>query len=139
MTDYTRGQRVTFIAVHTARITATGNGHMNVQIESTQVADRPVIHWTHKGDDGRVYMALDYAMVKPVVPENWPPQIGDIWEADGTEYFVRRNTVDTDDLVIVPDYDEAQTLSTTTGSLISRLLTLFLSAVVASERTNDND
>ena len=24
-------------------------------------------------------------------PENWPPQVGDIWELDGEEYYARAN------------------------------------------------
>ena len=51
--------------------------------------------------------------VKEVLgPENWPPQIGDIWEADGTEYFIRRNTVEEDEVVIVPDYDSVSAIYT---------------------------
>lgn len=33
-------------------------------------------------------------------PEFWPPQAGDIWEANGTEYFVRVNRCVRHELVI---------------------------------------
>lgn len=32
----------------------------------------------------------DYAT--PVAPAKWPPRIGDIWEANGAEYYARENT-----------------------------------------------
>lgn len=33
-------------------------------------------------------------------PHSWPPQLGDIWEADGQEYYVRRHYGNKDEIVI---------------------------------------
>jgi hypothetical protein len=47
------------------------------------------------GEDGKggcihyIYLHSRNATVtEPVTPQSWPPKIGDIWEADGHEYFV---------------------------------------------------
>lgn len=43
--------------------------------------------------DGPNYHAIDlnapFAKVEILDPANWPPQVGDIWEAGGREYFAR--------------------------------------------------
>jgi hypothetical protein len=36
-------------------------------------------------------MTINALYVTPLDPENWPPQVGDIWEVEGTEYYVREN------------------------------------------------
>jgi hypothetical protein len=36
----------------------------------------------------------DRLTIEEVVPENWPPKIGDIWTADGTEWFARETPND---------------------------------------------
>ena len=61
--------------------------------------DGKIDHAWHLGAKG-VYVAPDglqfsawvpVANTTPLDPENWPPQVGDIWEADSEEYFVREN------------------------------------------------
>lgn len=37
---------------------------------------------------------------KPPEPENWPPQVGDIWEAAGNEYYVREHGLAEDEAVV---------------------------------------
>jgi len=35
-------------------------------------------------------------------PENWPPQVGDIWEADGGEFVARKSLAGRDYIVCIP-------------------------------------
>jgi hypothetical protein len=37
------------------------------------------------------YMAINVAYITPLEPADWPPQLGDIWEVDGEEYYAREN------------------------------------------------
>ena len=75
MTEYKKGQRV------------------KVEIEGE-------IEWALS--DGRIRMpgCLDYirtcdpaVKVTPADPKDWPPEPGDIWEADGEEYFARKSNL----------------------------------------------
>ena len=72
MTELTKGQRVhvEFDGVITSR-----DGIFVYDVRS------------HDGAD----MAINSAYITPLDPGNWPPQVGDVWEADGTEYYVREN------------------------------------------------
>jgi hypothetical protein len=42
-------------------------------------ADRSYAHW----------IWLEHAKVTPLDPPDWPPRVGDIWEAEGREWFAR--------------------------------------------------
>ncbi|TVZ01247.1 hypothetical protein EAS64_33755 [Trebonia kvetii] len=42
-----------------------------------------------KGPDGRNHTYGEGVTITLADPENWPPQAGDIWEAEGMEYFIR--------------------------------------------------
>lgn len=73
MSEFKRGQRVhvEFDGV----VTAEGN---------TGVYVKP---------DGK-YLGVGWVpdvTVTPLEPPSWPPQVGDIWEADGREWFARIN------------------------------------------------
>ena len=45
---------------------------------------------TVKTDDA-AYMVINVTYITPLDPANWPPQVGDIWEVEGEEYYVREN------------------------------------------------
>jgi hypothetical protein len=40
--------------------------------------------------------------ITPLDPENWPPQVGDIWEADGGEFLARKSVAGRDAIVCIP-------------------------------------
>lgn len=49
-------------------------------------------HFWRSSEDGEI---------TPLVPVSWPPRVGDIWEADGNEYFVRpHSSLRRDDTVV---------------------------------------
>lgn len=60
-----------------------------VRVEVEGVVDSPDSIGTYVRDtDGRmIYVAWE--MVTPLDPDHWPPQAGDIWEANGFEYMIR--------------------------------------------------
>jgi hypothetical protein len=43
-------------------------------------------------DSGNETRWVDHKDMTPLDPENWPPQVGDIWEVDGKECYVRAHT-----------------------------------------------
>lgn len=46
-----------------------------------------------RSDDGGEYCITTNSAFKVTLadPKDWPPQVGDIWLADGKEYYVRQN------------------------------------------------
>lgn len=40
--------------------------------------------------DRHFYIPDDVVTITPAEPANWPPQVGDVWEADGQDWYVRR-------------------------------------------------
>lgn len=48
------------------------------------------------------YMTINVRYITPLDPENWPPQVGDIWEADGKEYVAHANAIDPTSVVVCP-------------------------------------
>ena len=83
MTELTKGQRVhvEFDGVITSR-----DGIFVYDVRS------------HDGAD----MAINSAYITPLDPGNWPPQVGDIWEADGEEFIAEANASEHAYVVIEP-------------------------------------
>ena len=53
-------------------------------------------------DDGKYRLVnANKARVTIMDPPNWPPRVGDIWEAEGREYFTRGHSL-RDDIIIEP-------------------------------------
>lgn len=53
------------------------------------------------GDCGLLHLKnLTDVSVEAAEPDNWPPQVGDIWRVKGHEYYVRRNRGPSRGLVI---------------------------------------
>jgi hypothetical protein len=75
MTEYQKGQRV------------------KVELEGTiQSLDEAGMYVA--ADEDKTYahfVWVDHATIIPLDPPDWPPQPGDIWEADGEEWFARQN------------------------------------------------
>jgi hypothetical protein len=43
-------------------------------------------------------------LVTPLNPEQWPPRVGDIWEAGGVEFYVRSDS-DGRDMFVIESFD----------------------------------
>jgi hypothetical protein len=50
-------------------------------------------------DNGFVHSVRPEDVAGILEPSNWPPQVGDIWNADGKEFYVRADTIVPDSLV----------------------------------------
>jgi hypothetical protein len=61
-------------------------GYGDVHPLHVAVSDGGSLHHLHLMSDN----------VTVIPPADWPPQIGDIWEADGHEYYVRQHCFDTE-------------------------------------------
>jgi hypothetical protein len=48
-----------------------------------------------------ICVTSDAVTVTPTDPPDWPPQVGDIWEAEGTEYYVRPSISERGEVVII--------------------------------------
>lgn len=77
MSKFKVGQRVRVELVGTVEDTNNHDGCL--LIESTN------------GYNHYVYDRDSSVKITDADPENWPPQVGDIWQADGLEYVVREN------------------------------------------------
>ena len=73
MTEYQKGQRV--------RVEVEGTISAVMADGSFAIANVP---GTRFKDDGLLNPKVT---VTPLDPPDWPPQVGDIWEADGEEWF----------------------------------------------------
>lgn len=84
MTSFNVGDKVhvEFDAVVTENGTS-GRDRMFTQTLK-EVTDKP----GYVGTVHYVYLHEDNATVVEAEPASWPPQIGDVWEANGDEYFV---------------------------------------------------
>jgi hypothetical protein len=74
--EFTKGQRV----------------KVELRGEIVDIHGKSELTYVVKTGSGNVWV---YPNTAPTItmldPENWPPQVGDIWEADGREYYVRWN------------------------------------------------
>src|ERR1019366_10345025 len=61
-----------------------------VHVEFDGVIDLPCTNSAYV-TSGNTTRWVSHKDITPLDPENWPPQVGDIWEAEGTEYYVREN------------------------------------------------
>jgi len=43
-----------------------------------------------------------FSTITPLDPPDWPPQAGDIWEADGGEFLARKSMAGRDAIVCIP-------------------------------------
>jgi hypothetical protein len=77
MTEYKAGRRVKVEFEGT--VTAAGDDYLRVRQEG-----RP---FSATG----VTIAVEHATITLADPPDWPPQVGDIWEAEGQEYYVRQS------------------------------------------------
>lgn len=89
MSEYKKGQRVKYKKGQRVKVELEG--------EIRNPDSYNGCAWIVAGDgeySHYVYLDSSTAGVKVTLadPEDWPPQVGDIWEADGKEWFVRKNT-----------------------------------------------
>lgn len=94
MTEFKEGDRVKFTAEITAEVKGVpykgGGDTFTLKITGGKIGDRKVMFWDYSTGGTGIY--LDAAAVERVDPENWPPRKGDVWEADGDEWFARTNS-----------------------------------------------
>lgn len=51
-------------------------------------------------DDGWTHLVCHNGdAIEPLEPASWPPQLGDIWETGGKEYYVRRHSMRDDNVI----------------------------------------
>lgn len=93
--QFARGRRV--------RVSFEGNIHF---YDPTYVSQRVSI--APDSPDGR---KVDITWVEKEfitfpVPEDWPPRLGDIWEAEGQEYIVETYLLRDDPIIVVQPIDQ---------------------------------
>lgn len=69
-----------------------------VHVEFDGTVDESIIYgWTVIQDESGLSHQLWTTGIDRLArlsdPENWPPRIGDVWEAKGTEYFARSHSI----------------------------------------------
>jgi hypothetical protein len=77
MTEYQKGQRVK------VELEGTVQSLDGAGLYVAADKDKTYAHWVW----------VDHATITPLDPADWPPQPGDIWEADGEEWFTRKTIV----------------------------------------------
>lgn len=50
-----------------------------------------------------VYPSSSKVTLKATDPVNWPPQVGDVWKAGGSEYFARKHNAADGQVVLVSE------------------------------------
>lgn len=96
MNEYKRGDKITVTFTGTIRETGSKDACAKV----TDDSDCEFNHY--------VYLNSSAVEITRAEPDNWPPQVGDIWEVAGNEYSVRRNSASPEQLVIqLLDIDES--------------------------------
>jgi hypothetical protein len=78
MTEYKKGQRVRVEYEGTIETVLKGS-------DGPQTALYVHVYGAHKDKSNYVYPK--HAKVTLLDPPDWPPQVGDIWEAEGREWF----------------------------------------------------
>lgn len=69
-----------------------------------------------KDSDGLTHFVyLNSNAIVRTGPAWWPPQAGDIWEADGGEYYVRNRSINGPSFVVCPFDAGAESTSYTDG------------------------
>ncbi|WP_433233930.1 hypothetical protein [Actinomadura nitritigenes] len=64
---------------------------VNVTITGVRMGERSHIRMTVQTQDGEVWVLPPHAEVERIAPRDWPPEPGDIWEAEhGARYFAYR-------------------------------------------------
>ena len=71
-----------------------------VHVEFDGVIDLPCTNSAYV-TSGNTTRWVSHKDITPLDPENWPPQVGDIWEVEGEEYFAQANAIDRS-VVVVP-------------------------------------
>ena len=62
---------------------------VHVEFDAEVASKQPYTTLVHLYSNSGALLVVNAKDVTPLDPENWPPQIGDIWEANGREYFAR--------------------------------------------------
>ena len=106
MTEFTKGQHV----------------KVKMEFEGTLVDPAgPKAWWvvTPNPDTGVPSQRLMFECEMEVLePAGWPPQLGDVWEAEGEEYYVRKYTMSTPTPmpVVVQSFDKGPAYSDAYGN-----------------------
>ena len=78
MSEFKVGQRVRVEYLYEGEILSAGETTLSLRVDGLS-----------KGYARMVNIAAPGIIVTVLDPAGWPPQIGDLWEADGKEWFAR--------------------------------------------------
>jgi len=84
MTEFKKGQRV-----HVEYVGVIQDTH-------------PELLWVHPDDPDVGAFSVPVKAVTLADPKDWPPQVGDIWEGRGMEWFARKGEL-SDNMILAPE------------------------------------
>jgi hypothetical protein len=93
---------------------------VHIEFDGTLKSDCIIVNDPRPGGEGDVavyqvnddnencihYIYLDAGIYRKADPKDWPPETGDVWEAEGHEYFARPNTVCRGEFSLIGDHGD---------------------------------